>query len=640
MKRFSIIGLLLLWAILAQGQTLTIRDLHSRLPLEGVVLISEVPPVYAVTNAHGQAGISAFRGAETIQVRSLGYVTLELSYRQMQDSGFVLHLVPSALDLDQVVVSATRWSQASRNVPSRILSISPREVALQNPQTAADMLGITGKVFIQKSQQGGGSPMIRGFAANRLLYTVDGVRMNTAIFRGGNVQNVINLDPFAIEKTETLFGPSSVIYGSDAIGGVMSFQTLTPQLSLDDQPLISGKAITRYSSANQERTGHLNFNIGWKRWALVTSFSSWDYDHLRQGSHGPQEYLKKVYAQRQDSLDVVITQDDPLLQIPSAYAQVNLMQKVRYSPDAHWDLQYGFHYSTTSSYGRYDRHNRYRNGTLRYAEWDYGPQRWMMHHFSLAHQGKSIWYDRLSLRLAKQSFEESRIDRSFNSPERNTQKEEVEAWSVNLDLSRQAGSRNTLFYGMEYVYNTVASHGLLSDIVQGTAQAGPSRYPSSEWRSLAAYLSHELRLSTHLTLQGGLRYNHYSLDADFNNNAPYYLFPFTSATLSKGAITGSLGAVYRPSGAWAFRANLGTAFRSPNVDDVGKVFDSEPGTVTVPNPGLKAEYAWNADLGVVRVLGDAVKLDFTGYYTVLQDALVRRDYLLNGQDSIPYFGEM
>ena len=111
-----------------------------------------------------------------------------------------------------------------KHSPKKITPIPKAEVEFQNPQTAADLLGISGKVYVQKSQQGGGSPMIRGFATNRLLYSVDGVRMNTAIFRGGNIQNVINLDPFAISSTEVLFGPASVIYGSDAIGGVMSFQ--------------------------------------------------------------------------------------------------------------------------------------------------------------------------------------------------------------------------------------------------------------------------------------------------------------------------------------------------------------------------------------------------------------------------------
>ena len=101
-------------------------------------------------------------------------------------------------DLDEVVVAGSRWSQAMNHLPSQVDVVSKKNIAQFQPQTAADLLGLSGKVFIQKSQQGGGSPMIRGFATNRLIYTVDGVRMNTAIFRSGNIQNVINLDPFAL----------------------------------------------------------------------------------------------------------------------------------------------------------------------------------------------------------------------------------------------------------------------------------------------------------------------------------------------------------------------------------------------------------------------------------------------------------
>jgi len=542
--------------------------------------------------------------------------------------------------LDEVVVSATRWRQTSSNVPSKIITISPREVSLQNPQTAADLLGISGKVYIQKSQQGGGSPMIRGFATNRLLYTVDGVRMNTAIFRAGNIQNVINLDPFATESTEVFFGPGSVIYGSDAIGGVMSFQTLTPQFSSGDRTNTTGKFSTRYSSVNKENTGHFDVNLGWKKWALVTSISSWDYDHLKQGSHGPKDYVKPYYVQRQNGVDQVITQDDPLLQIPSAYSQMNLMQKVRFKPNESWNFQYGFHYSETSPYGRYDRHNRVRNGTARYAEWNYGPQKWMMNNLNINHIDSNSVYDQLSIRLAQQSFAESRIDRSLNNNERNTQTEEVEAYSVNLDFVKSMRGNHRLFYGLEYVFNDVNSTGMLTDISTSQDATGPSRYPQSNWSSLAAYLNDEFRVSDHFTLQAGVRFNQYKIDADFNNNLSFYPFPFATASLNNSAITGSIGGVLHMSDSWTLSANYSTAFRSPNIDDLGKVFDSEPGAVTFPNPDLKAEYAHNFDLGFVKVLGDRVKLDVTGYYTNLQNALVRRNFSLNGQEMIMYDGQL
>ncbi|MCB0839500.1 MAG: TonB-dependent receptor plug domain-containing protein, partial [Bacteroidetes bacterium] len=211
------------WGMIS-AQIITIKDIESNQPIEGASIISHSLKIFKTTNAKGQADISAFKDAKEIEIRIFGYETIVRSYKELWDADFEVMLEVSNLNLDAVVVSATRWRQNSSNVPSKIVPITQREVNLQNPQTAADLLGISGKVYIQKSQQGGGSPMIRGFATNRLLYTVDGVRMNNAIFRGGNIQNVINLDPLAIENAEVLFGPGSVIYGSDAIGGVMSFQ--------------------------------------------------------------------------------------------------------------------------------------------------------------------------------------------------------------------------------------------------------------------------------------------------------------------------------------------------------------------------------------------------------------------------------
>ncbi|MGC9342624.1 MAG: TonB-dependent receptor, partial [Bacteroidales bacterium] len=546
MKKFFSLWLLLLWVGISYGQTITIKDQDTRNPLELVTLISQDPKASAITDPRGQADISEFEGAEQIQIRSLGYETMVMSFDEIESADFKIFMQRSNLSLDEVVVSVTRWRQTTSNVPSKVISIPETEVAVQNPQTAADLLGISGRVFIQKSQQGGGSPMIRGFATNRLIYTVDGVRMNTAIFRGGNIQNVINLDPFAMENTEVLFGPGSVIYGSDAIGGVMSFQTLEPQLSHTGEPIVTGKAVARYSSANNEKTGHFDVNVGWKKWSMVTSFSSWDFDHLKQGSNGPDDYIKDYYVQRQDSADVVVKQDDPLLQVPSAYSQLNLMQKVRFRPNDQWDLQYGFHYSETSPYGRYDRHNRTRNGTARYAEWNYGPQKWMMNNLTINHKASYTAYDQLTLRLAYQAFDESRIDRSLNSDERTTQIEEVGAWSANLDFFKSTGDRNSLFYGVEYVLNDVNSTGRITDITTDFSQRGPSRYPQSTWSSIGVYANDEYRISEMFTLQAGIRYNQFMLNADFSNNIDFYPFPFTEAEINNGSLTGSMGTVFHP----------------------------------------------------------------------------------------------
>lgn len=638
MWKYSLFVLLWVGYVPIAAQTLTLLDHATHKPVGWATLYSENPSAQALTDAEGKANIKAFEGATAIEIRLLGYKSKTLSYAQVVESKFVVYLESVNFKLDEVVVSGTRWRQLSSKVPMKIIQVSEREIALQNPQTAADLLGISGKVFVQKSQQGGGSPMIRGFATNRLLYVVDGVRMNTAIFRGGNLQNVINLDPFAISGTEVLFGPGSVIYGSDAIGGVMSFQTLQPQFGSAGKTEVSGKAVLRHATANQEKTGHLDLHVGGKKWAAVSSVSYWDYDHLRQGSHGPVDYLKPFHVRREGNEDKIITQQDPLLQIPSGYSQLNAMQKIRFKPGANWDLQYNFHFSETSPYGRYDRHNRLRNGLPRYAEWDYGPQRWMMNHLQVNHQDSNHLYDQVTLRVARQDFEESRIDRTLNKSQRNTQTEKVVAYSVNLDFTKAINHRHKWYYGVDYVWNGVQSEGILEDITSNDIVQGPARYPQSGWTSVAAYITDEYQLGDKLSVQSGLRYSYYSLKADFSNNLPYYPLPFADAEIQHGALTGSAGLIYRPADNWILSTNLGTAFRSPNVDDIGKIFDSEPGAVTVPNPGLGPEYAWNLDLGLAKILSDRFKIDLTGFYTRLDHAFVRRDFSLNGENILLYDG--
>lgn len=544
----------------------------------------------------------------------------------------------SKIDLNEIVVAASKWSTSLREVSSTVVSVSQKDIALQNPQTAADLLGLSGSVFIQKSQQGGGSPMIRGFATNRLLYSVDGVRMNSAIFRSGNIQNVINLDPFSIDKTEVLLGSGSTIYGSDAIGGVMSFATLKPQFS-EAGVEINGKASVRTASANKEKTGHFDVNIGTSKWAFVSSVSHWDYDNLKQGSHGPDDYIKPYYVERQNDEDVVVYQDDKLLQIPSAYSQLNLLQKVRYSPIKEWDLTYAFHWSETSSYGRYDRHNRVKEGLPRYAEWNYGPQKWMMNHISVVHDKANRLYDKMQINLAYQQFKESRISRSLNSLQRKIQSEEVQAYSVNIDLTKNIRRGYNVFYGAEYVLNDVASRAIKEDIQDGSIESAAARYPNATWQSVAAYFTNNYRLSRRSQLQAGLRYNHMILDANFTDNLEFYPLPFNNAKLNNGALSGNIGWILRCKNELTLKTNIGTAFRSPNVDDIGKVFDSEPGAVTVPNRDLKPEYAYTADIGIHKTIANGIKLNCSAYYTLLTDALVRRDFNLNGKDSILYDGE-
>ncbi|MGY6521547.1 MAG: TonB-dependent receptor domain-containing protein [Mongoliitalea sp.] len=643
MKLLGFLVFFFVFLLPVRAQVVWVYDAQTKQGLEFVLISLGSSQNSVQTDSEGKADISLLGGKnENVRFRLFGYQLKQLSWDELLERDFTVAMQVSELTLQRAVVSATRWTQSRQQVPNKISQISKEEQLFLNPQTAADLLNISGDVFIQKSQQGGGSPMIRGFSTNRLLYAVDGVRMNTAIFRSGNLHNVISLDPFAIENTEVFFGPGSIIYGSDAIGAVMSFETLKPVFQENKQFKVDGNVSLRGNTANKEQTGHVHLRYGNNRWAGVSSFSRYNFGDSRMGTRGPEEFLRPTLVERVQGQDVIVENANPLIQIPSGYQQSNFMQKLALRTDSGWNFQYAFHFSETSNFPRYDRLIRLRsNGLPQSAEWMYGPQIWAMHHFNVQHSNTtSSLYDQLSINLAYQRFEESRIDRNFRSSIRREREERVDAYSLNVDLTKTVSKAVQLFYGLEGVLNDVRSEGTDVNIDTGIKGVGPARYPNATWSSGAAYLTSHIQLTKNSLIQGGLRYNIFALNADFTNNLPFYPLPFEQTSLQNSAFIGSLGYVFSSAEGWVMHANVSKGFRAPNVDDIGKFFDSEPGAVLVPNPALQAEDAYNAEVNIGKVIKDRVLFDVTAYYTYLNNALVRRMSQFNGQDSIFYDGTL
>lgn len=641
-KNFSLlITFFLFTSFGALAQQVTVMDQESHDPIAGVALYTPDKKRTAITDFDGKADLGIFRDDDRIVFSHISYQEKRSSKATIERRDFKVFLVMKAEQLDEVVMSVSKWEQQRKDIPQKIASIDAGTIAFTTPQTAADLLQHSGQVFVQKSQLGGGSPMIRGFATNRLLLAVDGVRMNNAIFRGGNIQNVISLDPFNIRRTEVIFGPGSVIYGSDAIGGVMNFYTRKPTYALEGQSHVEGRAHYRFASANSENTGHFSFNIGRQKWAFLSSVTFSDFGDMRMGSHGPDSYLRHRYVINKGANDLVVENSNPLRQLPTGYNQASFMQKIAFKQDRYWEYELGLHYSTTSDYARYDRLIRpgQEGDAFRSAEWYYGPQRWFMGNMKAKQESSGWFYDGMRATLAYQFFEESRHDRDFRDEIKYHTEEKVDALSASVDFENKRVGDLRLYYGAEYVYNKVHSNGWQENIRNGSEADSPSRYPDgATWKSLAGYTNAEYRLVPNLTFLGGLRYSHFWLETEFDRS--FYPFPFEDANVNHGALTGSIGLSWLPRPDLQLTLNGSTGFRAPNIDDVGKVFDSEPGSVVVPNPDLEPEYAYNAEAGIRKNFKDVLVLKASAYYTELTNALVRRDFSFNGQQQLLYNGEL
>ncbi len=640
MNKIVFILLFLIFSVVS-AQKVIILDYDTNEPIINVAVFNNDKTKTALSDLKGNCDLSIFNKNERITFKHISYEVYKSSKSQILKYNSKVLMVLRPEQLDEIVMSISKWEQQKKDIPHKIASLDARAIAFGNPQTSADLLQNSGKVFVQKSQLGGGSPMIRGFATNRLLLTVDGVRMNNAIFRGGNIQNVISIDPFSVKNTEVIFGPGSVIYGSDAIGGVMNFYTKNAILSNTDSLSVFGNANYRFASANGENTVNFDLNIGKRKWAYLTSASYNNFNDLKMGSHGPASYLRNNYVTTINGVDTLVENNDPRKQVTTGYDQLNFMQKITYKPNNILDLNIGLYYSETSNYSRYDRLIRpsSEGDGLISAEWYYGPQKWFMGNLQLNQKGKGKFYDGLKITTAYQHFEESRNERGFQDPILYSTKEMVNAISTNIDFENKKIGNLRLYYGGEYIFNKVYSDGSQKNINTKITGDAPSRYPDdSSWQTVAGYINTEYKMKPNFTYLSGLRYSHVWIDAIFDKT--FYPFPFDDAQLSTGALTGSLGFSWFPKANLQITFNGSTGFRSPNIDDVGKIFDSEPGSVVVPNPDLEPEYAYNAELGVKKNFKDKVVFKGAAFYTYLVDALVRRDYNFNGESQIEYNGEL
>jgi len=621
------------------AQDIIVLDQATNEPISGVVAYNKSKSKSVMSDFDGKISLAGFDTNETIIFQHLSYFNFKTEKNKIKN---VVYLEPKSQDLDEIVISASKFEQSKRDIPQKVISVDATKIQFANPQTSADLLESTGNIYMQKSQLGGGSPLIRGFSTNRLLITVDGVRMNNAIFRGGNLQNVISVDPFTIQNTEVTLGAGSVVYGSDAIGGVMSFYTKKPQPSYSDSLFFKVNSAGRYSSANNEKTAHLDVNIGLNKWAFLSSVSYTDFDDLRMGSHGPNEYLRPEYVQTINGEDMIVENSNPQIQKPTGYNQINFLQKVRFEPSENYSFDLGVYYTSTSEFSRYDRLIRYRGDNLRSAEWNYGPQRWFMTNLQVTKlSSNSNLYDKIGASIAYQNFQESRIDRDFQSVERNVAEENVDALSFNVDLENELNPKTQLFYGFEYVYNKIGSKGQNYNIETNQSTDALSRYPNgSDWQSIAVYTSLKYKPNPKFIFQTGLRFNHIIANADFTENNVFLNLPFNKAKIDAGAFTGTAGISWMPNKTMTWKFNASSAFRAPNMDDIGKVFDSEPGSVVVPNKNLKPEYAYGGELGLNLNFDKTFILDVATYYTYLDNALVRRDFTVNGESEIEYNGEL
>lgn len=550
------------------------------------------------------------------------------------------------MSMNEITVTANRHKEDLMHIPQSVSIISGDEIRLANPQTTADLLASEGLLSVQKSQQGGGSPMIRGFESSRVLLVVDGVRMNNLIYRGGHLQNIITVDPNALDHAEIIYGPSSVAYGSDALGGTVVLATPMPEISLDGKASLKGNAMSRYSSVNHGTSLHAGINVGGKRFASYTSLTYNKFGDLYSGrSKNPflkdDSYIFRQYeVYRQDGKDLLVDNNRWWVQLGSAYSQYDLMEKLLFHQNEHLTHLLNVQFSNSSNIPRYDRLTDMKGDKPKFAEWYYGPQTRLMAAYTLS---ASNWAgaDNASLIVAYQNLKESRCNRKLNDPWLGTRKENVNIVSLNSDWIKDIDSHR-IHAGIDASLQFLKSTAWRTDVDTRATEPLDTRYPDghNHMHNIDLFASHTWNINHKWTFSDGLRIGYSSLRANFITEK---FFPFLAGREVKQdnpTYSLSAGIVFNPVAHWKLALNISTGYRVPNIDDVGKVFDSEPGMVVVPNPDIKPEKTVSADFNVMTYKNGLFEWNASLFATYLFDAIALAPATFDGQDKIIYDGEL
>lgn len=584
-----------------------------------------------ITNNKGEAQTSLKKEHPVVLVKHKNYKDAKVVISNVKKN---VLLQPKYQDLESIVLSVSRIAEKKQSIPEKIEIVTKKDIEYISPQTSADLLASTPGVRVQKSQLGGGSPVIRGMESNRVLLVVDGVRMNNAIYRNGHLQNSITVSPFAIERAEVVFGPASVSYGSDALGGVIHYYT--KKLNYSDNLSTKSDVFYRHSTVNKEQTAAFSLATSHKKWASFSNVSFSKFDDLRMGTNRTHGYKDwgKVFRYSKNNEDAFFenssVNSNPNIQKNTGYQQLDILQKFKTPIHQNIDLIINGQYSLSSDIPNFGNLNNLKNGSLKLAEWHYGPQKRLL----LSAQAKFTDYHSIlengTITLAYQNIKESRINRQFGSFHRNSRFEKVDVFSLNSDFykSLTKNGERKLFYGLEFVHNNVASTAQGNVLNNKGAIVGSfdldTRYPNggSTYSSGALYSSYRQKLNKKQTLNIGLRLTSTLLELNWDTNVGVQI-PNNSFAIKNTELTGSLGYIYRPKKNDKISVVLSKGFRAPNVDDVGKI-RAKSGNLTVPNTRLKPEHLYSAEVGyATRSKKDKFRFHVNAYYTLLEDYISR-----------------
>lgn len=269
-KLLLIIIIYLAEFIAAQTFTLKGRVTNSEndSPIQGATVFISYSYV-AYSNADGYYSIGKLsEGKYQIKVSSLGYKSFSTELEIDSDLTNDFALTPSAIELDEVVVSTNRTENYLRNSPFAESLVGKEEIQIRPSFSLPDILQNEPGVSLLRDGIWGTEVSIRGLNRENVITLIDGSRIATSTDVAARLSMV---DINSVERVEVIKGASSSIYGSGATGGIVNIITKSPQLY--DRFSLNGNVISEYNTVNNLSVLGGSFYSGSSFWSTKLSGS-------------------------------------------------------------------------------------------------------------------------------------------------------------------------------------------------------------------------------------------------------------------------------------------------------------------------------------------------------------------------------
>ncbi len=513
-------------AITLAGQ---VTDANTQQPVAGAIVSIPELKISVNTNESGNFNFQKIpsKGRFVLEVRFLGYSTFTQTVDLATTNTLNIALNQSVIEVHEVVVTGTVSSADNRRNSTAVTSVSKEEMLNRPTNNIVDAISRVPGVSQITTGAAVSKPVIRGLSYNRVITLSDGVKQEGQ--QWGD-EHGIEIDQYNADRVEVLRGASSLIYGSDALGGVINI--LEPLPAAEGK--IKGEVLANYASNN-----------GLSGSSAMLQGNSNGFIWSARGTY------KNAYAYN----------------TPLGRASNSGFNETNYSGQIGLNKSWGYTHINFSSFntklgipghGEYDdgeeEHeeeghsneflsgNKSRKLTLPFQD---------INHYKLALNNQFVFNKgRLRSTLAFQDNQRRELEESTSDP------------SLFFDLK-------TYSYDLKYYFNNSEKWepviGVSGSFQNSKNKAEEVLIPDYESQDVGGF-AYIKRNWTNTSVNAGLRLDYRHFKGLEMTEGDEVLFQGFSNQFSN--LSGALGLTHNFTDKITFKANLGSAFRAPNIAEL------------------------------------------------------------------------